>query len=208
MTDWDRHNCHISTALCIALLAKARWSKHWSKKFDIRLHRCHTQIVQSYPPGCANVHPSSRPQSASAPYRCCPLLSCFEYIDYRSCPVPSHVRIWTLVRYAVFWAHPSPHPKRHLDCFGHFCRDCNRDRPYRLTHRWHYCMWNNRLHLPGAMMQPDICWYLSIFWWYFIVVCLLWPPYGIFMVALWNRADHYIFMLWFVLSSSFFFFLA
>ena len=24
------------------------------------------------------------------------------------------------------------------------------------------------------------------------------------MVALWNRADHYIFMLWFVLSSSFF----
>ena len=26
----------------------------------------------------------------------------------------------------------------------------------------------------------------------------------IFMVALWNRADHYIFMLWFVLSSSFF----
>ena len=27
----------------------------------------------------------------------------------------------------------------------------------------------------------------------------------LFMVALWNRADHYIFMLWFVLSSSFFF---
>jgi len=26
------------------------------------------------------------------------------------------------------------------------------------------------------------------------------------MVALWNRADHYIFMLWFVLLSSFFFF--
>jgi len=25
---------------------------------------------------------------------------------------------------------------------------------------------------------------------------------GLFMVALWNRADHYIFMLWFVLSSS------
>jgi len=25
------------------------------------------------------------------------------------------------------------------------------------------------------------------------------------MVALWNRADHYIFMLWFVLSSSSFF---
>ena len=27
-----------------------------------------------------------------------------------------------------------------------------------------------------------------------------------FMVALWNRADHYIFMLWFVLLLSFFFF--
>ena len=33
---------------------------------------------------------------------------------------------------------------------------------------------------------------------------------GIFMVALWSRADHYIFALWFLLllsSSSFFFFL-
>ena len=26
---------------------------------------------------------------------------------------------------------------------------------------------------------------------------------SIFMIALWNRADHYIFMLWFVLSSFF-----
>ena len=30
----------------------------------------------------------------------------------------------------------------------------------------------------------------------------------LFMVALWNRETIYIFMLWFVLSSSFFFFLA
>ena len=30
-------------------------------------------------------------------------------------------------------------------------------------------------------------------------------PKIVFMVALWNRADHYIFMLWFVLSSSSFF---
>jgi len=29
-------------------------------------------------------------------------------------------------------------------------------------------------------------------------------PVAIFMVALWNRADHYIFALWFLLSSSFF----
>ena len=27
----------------------------------------------------------------------------------------------------------------------------------------------------------------------------------VFMVALWNRADHYIFALWFLLSSFFFF---
>ena len=29
---------------------------------------------------------------------------------------------------------------------------------------------------------------------------------GFIMVALWNRADHYIIGLWFLLSSSFFFF--
>ena len=35
------------------------------------------------------------------------------------------------------------------------------------------------------------------------------PAFGrttLIVVALWNRADHYIFMLWFVLSSSLFFF--
>jgi len=39
----------------------------------------------------------------------------------------------------------------------------------------------------------------------------LYTKRSVIMVALWNRADHYIFMLWFVLSSSsssFFFFLA
>ena len=29
---------------------------------------------------------------------------------------------------------------------------------------------------------------------------------SIFVVALWNRADHYIFILWFLLSSSYFLF--
>jgi len=32
------------------------------------------------------------------------------------------------------------------------------------------------------------------------------PVISIFMVALWNMADRYLFMLWFVLSSSSFFF--
>jgi len=73
-------------------------------------------------PGCANVHPSSRPQSACAPYWWCPLLSCFEYINHRSCP----------------------HPKRHLDWFSHFCRACCRDRPPdRPTDRRHYYICNN-----------------------------------------------------------------
>ena len=30
--------------------------------------------------------PYSAPQSACAPYRCCPLLSRFEYMDHRTCP--------------------------------------------------------------------------------------------------------------------------
>ena len=33
-----------------------------------------------------------------------------------------------------------------------------------------------------------------------------WTKYAFFMVALWNRETIYIFMLWFVLSSFFFFF--
>jgi len=58
----------------------------WSKQFDTRPHRRPTRTVRSYSPGCANVHPSSTPQSASAPYQCCcPLLSHFEYIDHRTC---------------------------------------------------------------------------------------------------------------------------
>ena len=43
--------------------------------------------------------PPSTPQSASAPYRCCPLLSRFEYIDRRTCPGPGRVPVqdmsWT-----------------------------------------------------------------------------------------------------------------
>jgi len=37
----------------------------------------------------------------------------------------------------------------------------------------------------------------------------LWSPYGIGQTIIfsWNRADHYIFILWFLLSSSFFFLL-
>jgi len=35
-------------------------NKKWSKKFDIRPHRCHTWMVQSCSPGGANVYPIHR----------------------------------------------------------------------------------------------------------------------------------------------------
>jgi len=74
--------------------------------------------------------PSSTPQLTSAPYRCCPLLSRFEHIDRRSCPdmswaghspskFPLHV--WGCGPYMLLWAHPSSHPKWHLDPFRGFC---------------------------------------------------------------------------------------
>jgi len=64
----------------------------------------------------------STPQLASAPYRFCPLLSHFEYIDCWTCPgmswvghfsaltiATSHVGIWTPPD-TVSSGHPSPHP--------------------------------------------------------------------------------------------------
>ena len=54
-----------------------------------------TRMVQSYSPSCANVTPFNTPQSAFMPYRCCPLLIRFEYIDLRTCP-------------GMTWAGPSP----------------------------------------------------------------------------------------------------
>jgi len=61
-------------------------------------------------------------------------------------------------------------------------------------------------------MQEYVHWYIGIF--FYITTPLIWSLYGIgqtiifsscvfffFMVALWNRADHYIFILSFVLLS-------
>jgi len=93
--------------------------------------------------------PSSTPQWASASYRCCPLLSRFEYIDCRTCPgmswpAPFHhqtcpfrcrdlyVRLihvldgrtdmdlgWAKESCMVPWANQSSYPKRHR--FSRFC---------------------------------------------------------------------------------------
>jgi len=54
---------------------------------DQRPHHRRTRTVQSYSPGCAKVRSIySTPQSTSAPYRYCSLLSRFEYIDRRTSP--------------------------------------------------------------------------------------------------------------------------
>jgi len=60
---------------------------------------------------------------------------------------PSRVRICTLIQYMVPWAHPSPHPKRHLNQFICFCRahGCGRQTD-RLTDRPRYSICSNRLH--------------------------------------------------------------
>jgi len=39
----------------------------------------------------------------------------------------------------------------------------------------------------------------------FLISVKVRPKLSLFMVAVWNRADHYIFALWFLLSSFFFF---
>ena len=51
--------------------------------------------------------------------------------------------------------------------------------------------WRIPLNRPCAAAMPS-------------VVKLLWPLVSIILAALWNGADHYIFILWFLLSSSFY----
>jgi len=82
------------------------------------------------------------PQSASAPYQCCPLLSRLEYIDRRTCPDMSWAGPFCPqncpftrgdldpIQYMVPWAYPSPHPKRHLDRFSRFCTAHGRESLY------------------------------------------------------------------------------
>jgi len=70
---------------------------------------------------------------------------------------PSRVGIRTPIEYVLPWAHPSPHPKRHLDRFGCFAgltivtnrqTDRQTDRP-----RCSVC--NNRPHLRSTAIRPE-----------------------------------------------------
>jgi len=84
-----------------------------------------------------------------------------------------------------------------------------------------YTIWLHTCVLPVTSLSdwwwPNAhvtsCWLFNFIYCMFYLTCLLWPPYGIgqaivflpcdfylLMVALWNRADHYIFILSFVLS--------
>jgi len=72
--------------------------------------------------------------SAYAPYRCWPLPSRFDYIDRLTYPgmslagrfspskLPFTCENLDSVRTWFLGAHPSSHPKRHLDRFSRFCR--------------------------------------------------------------------------------------
>jgi len=84
---------------------------------------------------------SSTLQSASAQYRCCPLVSRFEYIDRQTGPgvswaglcspskLPLHVCIsGPHLRYSS-WGPPRPHPQRYHDQFIRFCTAHGHDRP-------------------------------------------------------------------------------
>ena len=81
------HTCKYCSRDIIYSLCKCNviYNK-WSQLFDIRPHRRRTRTVQSYSAGAANVHPVQYPQSASTPYQCCPLLSCFDYSARLRCP--------------------------------------------------------------------------------------------------------------------------
>jgi len=84
------------------------------------------------------------PSITSTLYRSCSLLSGFEYIDSLTCLVLSWASPFSPSKLAFtcgpldpclihsYWAHRSPHPKRHLDRFSHFLqglRSRERDRP-------------------------------------------------------------------------------
>ena len=112
-------------------------------------------------------------QSASASYRWVLPSSCWVVLRISTarhvptCPgmcwaghspskLPLHM--WWSGPYLIhgYLAHPSPHPKRHLDRFSRFCRAHDRDRPTdRPTERPRYSMCNNWSHLRSNTMRPN-----------------------------------------------------
>jgi len=111
--------------------------------------------------------PSSTPQSACAPYRCCPLLSRFEYMDHRTCPGMSSAGSFSPSKLPFHsWAsgppsntqllgpmHRSPHPNGISIGSAVFARlaivtDRQTDRP-------RYSVCGNRRHLASSAMRQQ-----------------------------------------------------
>jgi len=104
----------------------------WSKWFHIRSHRPRIRTVQSYSPGCVNVHPVWYTQIGIRMHH----TACTLCWDALSMSTTRHVRIcsgpatppqnWPScvesgpIWHMVPWAHQSPHPKPHLDRFSRF----------------------------------------------------------------------------------------
>jgi len=67
---------------------------------------------------------------------------------------PSRVGIRTPIEYVLPWAHPSPHPKGHLDRFGCLCRSQDRDKQTdRQTDRPRCSVCKNRPHLRSTAIR-------------------------------------------------------
>jgi len=124
-------------------------------------------MVQSYSPGCANVHPHLICASLDPPESItkwnlhrfshfCTAHSRKSVYFTMGHSFPLKIAfawgIWTPIQYMVPLAHPSPQQKRHLDQFSSFCKAHNRDRP---TDRSRYSICNNRLHLCSTVMWPN-----------------------------------------------------
>jgi len=62
----------------------------WSEQFNVRPHRSAARgpfsRIRQVASACSAYRLVHAPYSASAPYRFCPLLSRFEYVDRRTCP--------------------------------------------------------------------------------------------------------------------------
>ena len=119
----------------------------------------------------------------------------------------------------VLWAHPSPQPKEHLDRFSRFCTAHDRDRQTadRSTDRQTTTrsITISRIYVPNIVLRCGLIIIVVVVavktfvlpWYpeteallagldknkFYVFECYAFGR--VIMVALWNRADHYIFML-------------
>jgi len=138
------------------------------RKLDIRPHCRRTRTVQSYSPGCGNVHlnlvhPIGIRTAVLHP------LNRFEYIDRRTCPgvswsgpfSPSNLshHVWLSGRPSNTWflgPKPSPHPNGNSISLAVFCMTHGRnDRQTDRQIGRPRSICSNRPHLASAAMWPN-----------------------------------------------------